>query len=172
MNSPLPEALRPALELIRAGKLQTAQRLLVPFVQTNPHSEQGWFLLSLTLTDRKQQADCLRRVLQLNPANAEAKMRLAQLVTPAQPRPQPPIAPSGPPASAPSPAQPKVPPFITEPAASSQPFDDLPPPPEWLRPSAIAGQPKPPAAPEPDPEICSWVSESSCLPVGRFSDSD
>jgi hypothetical protein len=108
MHQPLPDRLRQALEHIRAGRTQAAQSLLIEFVKTSPNSEQGWFLLSLALTDPKQQVDCLERVLRLNPANAEARARLTRLTSGQSPTarpsppPQPEATPSTPPPSTPA----------------------------------------------------------------------
>lgn len=74
----LPEELRQAGNLIRAGRSAEARPLLARYVQQHPDSEQGWLLLSMVLRERSQQIDCLERVLQLNPENGLARERLAQ----------------------------------------------------------------------------------------------
>ena len=61
-----------AAEHLQAGRIEQARTILIAFVRQNPNSEKGWFLLSRTLTDPKQQTDCLQRVLAINPNNAEA----------------------------------------------------------------------------------------------------
>ena len=74
------EILRQADQLIGAGRPQEALPRLLALVKADPHSEQGWLLLSYALTEVQQQRDCLKRVLKINPANLEARSRLAQLV--------------------------------------------------------------------------------------------
>jgi len=67
--------------LVNAGKQQEAQPLLVEYLTANPASARAWWLMSLTLTDIKQQVDCLKRVLVLDPGNEPAYERLAKLTT-------------------------------------------------------------------------------------------
>lgn len=74
----LPEELRQAGNLIRAGRSAEARPLLARYMQLHPESEQGWLLLSMVLHERSQQIDCLERVLQINPGNGLALERLAQ----------------------------------------------------------------------------------------------
>ena len=82
--SPLPaDVLRQANEYIQSGQPQLAQPLLAAFVRQNPASDQGWYLLSFIVSDLRQQIDCLQRALKLNPSNANAQARLAQLLEPA-----------------------------------------------------------------------------------------
>ena len=84
---------------LRAGRKDQARAVLVEFVRQNPGSEDGWMLLSLTLTDPKQQADCLQRVLRINPNNTEARNTLSNLTQPAAPLPR--AEPTPPPATPP-----------------------------------------------------------------------
>jgi len=78
--NPLPaDVLRQANEYIQSGQPQLAQPLLVAFVRQNPASDQGWYLLSFIVSDKRQQIECLQRALKLNPSNANAQARLAQL---------------------------------------------------------------------------------------------
>lgn len=66
-----------ALAAIKAKKNGQAQKLLTEVVRQNPRHEQAWLALASVLTDMKQAADCLRRVLTLNPNNPTAKEWLA-----------------------------------------------------------------------------------------------
>ena len=79
MNSSPADVLRQANEYIQSGRSHLAQPLLIAFVRQNPTSDQGWYLLSFSVPDPQQQFDCLQRALKLNPSNANARMRLAQL---------------------------------------------------------------------------------------------
>lgn len=82
--NPLPaDVLRQANEYIQSGQPHLAQPLLAAFVRQNPASDQGWYLLSFSVPDTRQQIDCLQRALKLNPSNANAQTRLAQLLEPA-----------------------------------------------------------------------------------------
>jgi hypothetical protein len=89
----LPEELRQAGNLIRAGRSAEARPVLARYVQQHPDSEQGWLLLSMVLRERSQQIDCLERALQINPGNGLARERLAQFRIAGQ---APPGAPSAP----------------------------------------------------------------------------
>jgi len=90
----LPEELRQAGKLIRAGRSAEARPVLARYLQQHPDSEEGWLLLSMVLRDRAQQIDCLERVLKINPGNGLARERLAQFRVAAQ---APPAAPAAPP---------------------------------------------------------------------------
>ncbi len=61
MTQPLANILLRIEQLLNAGKLQEARMLLVDFLQQNPASARGWWLLSLTLTDVNRQVACLQR---------------------------------------------------------------------------------------------------------------
>jgi hypothetical protein len=111
MNS-APDALRRAREFIEAGKPQLALPLLITHVKQHADSEQGWLLLSEVVPTLKQKVDCLQRTLRINPANAEARTRLANLlIPPAERWPQP------------SPLE-DVPPPLAKPPQAEPPFDD------------------------------------------------
>jgi hypothetical protein len=77
-----PNPLLQAAEHLQAGRIDQARAILIALVRQNPNSEKGWLLLSRTLNDRKQQTDCLERVLAINPNNTEARERLTQLSPP------------------------------------------------------------------------------------------
>jgi Tol biopolymer transport system component len=120
-----PDPLQQAIAHLRAGNTDQARPILINLVQQNPASEPAWYLLSLAVSDPKQQIDCLQRVLKVNPDNVDARDRLAKLTTPPyQPLTQPitpplianePLSPSSAPtivpseALAPDPAEPFVP---------------------------------------------------------------
>ena len=61
-----------AMSDITAGRHEDAQRLLNEVVKKNPNHEQAWLGLALIVPDMDQAIECLNRVLELNPANAEA----------------------------------------------------------------------------------------------------
>ena len=83
-NQP-PEALRQAIEHLRAGRAEAARPLLIDYVRANPNSDQGWYFLSLAVADPKQQIECLQRALKINPANEQARARFIKLTQPPPP---------------------------------------------------------------------------------------
>ncbi|MGQ0600903.1 MAG: tetratricopeptide repeat protein [Anaerolineales bacterium] len=75
------DVLLQAYTQIKAGNLPDARTLLGKFIRNNPNSERAWLLMSLAVAEPAQQRDCLQRVLLINPFNADAQSRLAQLNT-------------------------------------------------------------------------------------------
>jgi peroxiredoxin len=73
------DLLQRAEHLLREGKRQEARPLLIEFVQGNPASARGWWLLSMAVTDVRQQMDCVERVLKFEPQYAPAQARLEKL---------------------------------------------------------------------------------------------
>lgn len=91
------ELLRTGIAAAKAGDIPKASKLLIQVVQTDPNSELGWLWLGLCRTASEQREYCFRRVLALNPQNAEARRQLEvlQKLT-AGSRPEKPPAPPGP----------------------------------------------------------------------------
>ena len=89
MDDSINYALRRADDLIRTGKPEYAQPILIESLRQNPRSEQGWLLLSLAVPERDKQMDSLQMVLRINPNNPIARSRLAQLKMEAAPPPPP-----------------------------------------------------------------------------------
>jgi hypothetical protein len=73
------EVLQQAMEFYVAGQLVEARALLLDVVRADSKLEAGWMFLSYTLEEPGQKADCLRKVLALNPENTEAKAALEKL---------------------------------------------------------------------------------------------
>lgn len=73
------ELLRAGITAARARDIVKASKLLMAVVQTEPNSELGWFWLGVCRTDPKQREYCFRRVLEINPQNAEARRQLELL---------------------------------------------------------------------------------------------
>ncbi len=73
------ESLKYAEQLLREGKKQEAQLVLVEFIQGTPSSAHGWWLLSFALTDLMRQIECVERVLQIAPHYSPAHDRLNKL---------------------------------------------------------------------------------------------
>lgn len=66
-------------QLLREGKKQEALPLLAGYLQQNPNSVQGWWLLGLTVSDPKRQIECMERVLLIDPASVLAQAQLEKL---------------------------------------------------------------------------------------------
>ncbi len=124
-ESELPEPIRQALIQLRAGASEAARTTLIPYIRNNPNSEQGWYLLSQAVASTREQADCLRQVLRLNPNHPEAQARLQRLLE------------EQPPASSPAPAE------SSEPRAAETPESQGPP-----APAEMTSAPVEPAAVE------------------------
>lgn len=77
--SAMPEALAIATQMVKGGRLDEAQAILVRFLAANPASEQAWLLMSYVVKDLAQQKDCLERVLRINPGNLVARSKQAQV---------------------------------------------------------------------------------------------
>ena len=71
--------LQDAERLLREGKRLDAYPLLVEYIQHHPASARGWWMISLTVTDLKQQIDCMERVLNIDPKYTPACARLERL---------------------------------------------------------------------------------------------
>jgi len=71
-----------ALTAIEAGDRVLARRLLAELVRINSRHEQGWLRLATVVDNRRQIADCLQRVVTLNPHNVTASEWLEQVSRP------------------------------------------------------------------------------------------
>jgi len=65
--------------LLKEGRKQEALSLLAGYLQQNPNSAQGWWLLGLTVSDPIRQIECMERVLLIDPASVLAQVRLEKL---------------------------------------------------------------------------------------------
>ncbi len=100
------ELLQAGIAAAQAGDMERAASYFADAVKTDPSSERGWMLLGMSLSVPERRAYCLRRVLALNPNNAEARKQLDRLTAgpaskPPSPRPPATIPPPAPPAAAP-----------------------------------------------------------------------
>jgi peroxiredoxin len=144
MVAPLPDPIQRAEQALHDGNMLQARLLLVEFIKTNPRSDRAWWLLSFAVENVSQQIDCLKRVLQLNPAHAEARERLAKLKK----------------TSSLPPLQPAVSPFTVTPE-SDEPQESKPEPPPALTPTWSPRDEKP-APPLPDlPRFSSPIPPST-----------
>ncbi len=148
MSDAKSDALRQAIELIKAGHLQEARPLLADFVRNNPNSDQGWYWLSFVAGDARQQADCAQRAIQLNPANSPARKRLLEIKAGQPPAKQAASTPARPAAAAPFSSQPK--PVLPEP-----------PPPPAQPPSGQTAKPQGTAQPQKEEDPFASLRASS-----------
>lgn len=73
------QTLQSARAAIKQGDRETACKLLQQIIQTNPQQETAWLWLSALVGDPEREAECLQRVLAINPNNAVAQRHLQQL---------------------------------------------------------------------------------------------
>jgi hypothetical protein len=79
MSIELPPEIQQANAYLRAGQRLEARSVLLQLVRRQPDSELGWLMLSRTMDDPTQQADCLRQALRINPQNSGARSFLETL---------------------------------------------------------------------------------------------
>jgi pimeloyl-ACP methyl ester carboxylesterase len=85
------ELLRAGIAAAKAGDAAQASKLLIQVVQSDPNSELGWLWLGFCRTVPEQREYCFRRVLAINPQNADARRQLGAPNAPAI-QPAPPIS--------------------------------------------------------------------------------
>jgi hypothetical protein len=120
------DPIRKVADLIRMGRREEARPILARFLQSNPDSANAWMLMSMCISDRQRQVDCLRQVLRIQPDHSLAQSRLTKLLS----------------GTGTVTAWPGIPPVSTQPSAVP-PFTDGPPPPS---PSPPLEAPAPPPA--------------------------
>jgi tetratricopeptide (TPR) repeat protein len=133
------DKLQSAIQNIRSGKKNEGLRQLLEIAKSEPKNEQAWLWLGMALPDPAKQADCLKRVLLINPDNLQAANMLQKLEEEggAASPPQPPVQE---PAETKAAEQPKAPEQAPEPEETPTPS---------TRPSWAA----PPKDQEPKPEL-------------------
>lgn len=75
--------LQAGISALRSGDKARAKTLFAQLVKENPLSEQGWYLLGMSVSSLEQREYCYKRVLAINPNNQDAKKQLGLLATPA-----------------------------------------------------------------------------------------
>jgi len=75
------DTIRKAADLIRVGRREEARPLLARYLQANPDSVDAWMLMSMCISDRQQQVDCLRQVIRIHPDHSLAQSRLVKLLS-------------------------------------------------------------------------------------------
>lgn len=106
------EILKEGILAFQAGDHAKAATLSAQVVKQNPLSEQGWYLLGMSVASREQREYCFKRVLTINPNNQHAQRQLTIQPTPAV---------ASPPMSRPLPSSQTQKPFISETETSGSP---------------------------------------------------
>ena len=65
-----------AIAAVRAGRKTEARALLQTILAADPSHEDAWLWMSAVVDSDAQRAECLRRVLRINPHNAAARKGL------------------------------------------------------------------------------------------------
>ncbi len=78
-------AVQKAYDLIKAGKLDEAQAILVPMVRTNPNTPELWYVLGFALTDPEKRLYAFQQVTRIDPSNQPAQNQIAKLLAAKKP---------------------------------------------------------------------------------------
>lgn len=70
------ENIQAGITALRSGDRAKAAALFAQVVKQNPISEQGWYLLGMSVASPEQREYCLKRVLAINPNNEQARSQL------------------------------------------------------------------------------------------------
>jgi len=79
------EIIKAGIAAARSGDRNKAGALFAQVVKTNPSSEAGWFYLAMCCNTAEQREYCFRRVLEINPNNAQARQKLQAMSKPVPP---------------------------------------------------------------------------------------
>ncbi len=102
------DILQAGISAFQSGDRAKAAALFAQAVKQNPTSEQGWYMLGMSVSSPEQREYCLNRVLDINPNNQNVRRQL----TPQPPlaaHPEPTSRPQRPFVEEPKPARPAVP---------------------------------------------------------------
>ncbi len=77
------EIIKAGISALKSGDKVRARALFTQFVKDHPSSEQGWYLLGMSVPKADQREYCYKKVLAINPNNQDAKKQLALLAQPA-----------------------------------------------------------------------------------------
>ncbi len=65
--------LKEGIQAVFEGDFKRAAKLLTEYTQKEPEDAAGWIWLGFCLEDRAQSTYCMRRAMELDPGNEEAK---------------------------------------------------------------------------------------------------
>jgi len=80
-----PEPIRKAMALLKGGRVEEAQKLLVDLIKKDNTEDQAWYLLSFTISDPYKKKFALEQALLLNPNNKKALKQIAKLKSSSEP---------------------------------------------------------------------------------------
>ncbi len=73
------DVLKQAMSLIIAGNKKSASELLASLVRSDPKNEMAWLYLSYCVEFSDQKEYCLKKTLEINPNNQQAKQALSEM---------------------------------------------------------------------------------------------
>jgi hypothetical protein len=76
---PTDSELRQISQMIQERRFDEARAALQTYLQSNPDSDQGWYLMSFTAKTPADRQDAIRRAMQIAPNNDKYKARLAKI---------------------------------------------------------------------------------------------
>lgn len=79
------DVLKQAMGLMLEGNKKSASELLAGIVRTEPTNEMAWLYLSYCVGASDQKAYCLRKTLEINPNNQQARQALLEMTVGGQP---------------------------------------------------------------------------------------
>jgi hypothetical protein len=89
MADPVRAKLVHAYNLIKEGKKQDAESVLIDVLRAHPDNADAWWLMANALTDPDEQREALQEVLQLRPGDEKARKLLDKINTLHPPKPAP-----------------------------------------------------------------------------------
>lgn len=76
--SVIDERIQQVVAFAKSGNKSEARRLLEQIIRDEPGETRAWFLLSQLVDTRDQAIQCMQRVLELEPENAQARRKLQE----------------------------------------------------------------------------------------------
>jgi hypothetical protein len=73
------DKLEQAIGFIKSGDKGNARQLLIEVIRSDPNNEMAWLWMSAVVEDAQQKRECLEKVLNINPDNAQAQVGLSKL---------------------------------------------------------------------------------------------
>ena len=78
------DIIKAGISAFQSGDRAKAAALFAQVVKQNPVSEQGWYMLAMSVSSPEQREYCLKRVLTINPNNQHARRQLMPQSVPVQ----------------------------------------------------------------------------------------
>jgi hypothetical protein len=77
-----PTRVEAAIDAAKAGDKKAAKELLQLALKDDPKDARAWYIYSQVVDDKKQQAYCLKKILEFHPENQQIQEQLARLEPP------------------------------------------------------------------------------------------